>query len=574
MKKLKRLGVIALAAAMSASIVGCGGSGGRGGSTGNKKLTTIEFCNFLGCSGDSWIKQAAARFSELKKDESYEDGKTGVEIKVTQEKQIPYDSVDQSGYDIFVGENKVDAYSMSKKNFLLNLNDIVEPMEDQISDSVLEGLKGVDGNYYCLPHYTWYTGISYDMGYFEEENLYFAAPDSPTSRLVSNEFGSANFVNGMISVKSCGPDGESGNYDDGLPSSLQEFLILCEEIDTQAGRKPFEMAGGSIDYAFFLADGLWAALAGPTQIKTIYSLDSEGEMVDLVELDAQGNIVYTSEVYYTLSNGEKIMKPSVVQAPITEATGYRIYDMESRYYALAFLKIALDKGWFHEDFNNGGISNIKAQENFLTQKTTAMLYDASYWYSETQATGNVDKYEALYPGEGEPKVSYMPLPTQISGQVTEGNGDKQALLDIGSTQIFVNKRVESNAGKKRAIVEFLQFLYSADELAAFTEHTGLIRPISYDYDNDGLASYFQKLNEIVADSEEIYFSSESAIFKNNKANFSLTWSGAINAVKVGTTTVTSGYIAAMRDYGADVHTTFNSTRKTEASWQSYLSYIQ
>lgn len=572
MKKMKRIGVILMAAAMSVSIVGCGG-GGRGGSTGNTKMTTIEFCNFLGCSGDAWVKQAAARFSELKKDESYEDGKTGVEINVTQEKAIPYDSVDQSGYDIFVGENKVDAYAMSKKNFLMNLDDIVEPMEDKIPDQVLEGLKGVDGSYYCLPHYTWYTGISYDVGYFEEENLYFAAPDSPTSRSVVNEFGSANFVNGMISVKSCGPDGESGNYDDGLPSSLQEFLILCEEINTQAGRKPFEMAGGCIDYAFFLADGLWAALAGPTQIKTIYSLDSEGELVDLVELDGNGDIVYTSEVYYTLSNGEKIMKPSVVQVPITEATGYRIYDMESRYYALAFLKIALDKGWFHEDFNNGGISNIKAQENFLTQKKTAMLYDASYWYSETQATGNVDKYAALYPDAGEPKVSYMPLPTQITGQVTEGNGDKQALLDIGSTQIFANKRVESNPGKARAVKEFLAFLYSDAELAAFTELTGLVRPMTYDYDNDGLAYYFKGLNEIVADSEEIYFSSESEIFKNNKASFSLTWSGAINAVQVGTTSVISGYLAAMRDYGADVHTAFNTTRKTEAAWQTYLSYI-
>lgn len=573
MKKMARLGGLLLAVVMSTSIVGCAG-GGRGNSNTNKKVTEIEFCNYLGCSGDTWVKQAAARFSKLKENESYESGKTGVEIKVRQEKQIPYDSVTQSGYDIFVGENKVDAYSMSKKDFLLNLNDVVGPIEDQIPERVLDGLKGVDDNYYCLPHYSWYTGISYDMGYFELENLYFAAPDSPTSRPVSNEFGTAKFVNGMVSVKSCGPDGVSGNYDDGLPSSLQEFLILCEEINTQAGRTPFEMAGGCIDYAFFLADGLWAALAGPTQIKTIYSLDSEGELVDLVELDSEGNIVYTSEVYYTLSNGEKIMKPSIVQAPITEETGYRIYDMESRYYALAFLKIALDKGWFHEDFNNGGISNIKAQENFLTQQKTAMLYDASYWYSESLATGNVDKYTALYPDAGEPKVSYMPLPTQLDGQVTVGNGDKQALLDIGSAQIFVNKRVESNPGKKRAIIEFLQFLYSAEELATFTETTGLLRPMSYDYDDAGLSYYSKNLNEIIANSEEIYFSSKSEIFKNNKANFSLTWSGAINTVKVGTTSVMSGYLAAMRDYGADVDTTFNSTRKTKAGWQTYLQYIK
>ena len=77
MKNLKRVGVLLLTAAMAVSAVGCG-AGGRGGSVNkNSKLTTIEFCNFLGCSGDKWIKQAAARFADLKKEKSYEEGKKG-----------------------------------------------------------------------------------------------------------------------------------------------------------------------------------------------------------------------------------------------------------------------------------------------------------------------------------------------------------------------------------------------------------------------------------------------------------------------------------------------------------------
>lgn len=574
MKKMKRLGVLLIAAAMSASIVGCGGSGGRGtGGGGNKKVTTIEFCNFLGCSGDTWIKDAAARFSELKKEESYEEGKTGVVVNVTQQKQIPFDSVDQSGYDIFAGEAKVDAYSMAKKNFLLNLNDIVEPMEGQISDVVKNSLKGPDGGYYALPHYAWYAGASYDVGYFEDEHLYFADPSSEESRTVENEFGTATFINGWASTKSCGPDGEKNTSDDGLPSSLQELLILCEEINTNGGRTPINLAGACLDYGFFLADGLWASMAGPEQIQTIYSLDSEGELVDLVELDENGNIVYTDEVYYTLSNGDKIMKPSIVREPITEETGYRIYDMESRYYALAFLKIALDKEWFHSDVNNGSISNLKAQERFLTRKETAILYDASYWYSETKEVGNVQTYHDMFPGSGDPKVSFMCLPSQLEGSVTEGNGKKLAIIDIGSSQIFVNKKVENNPGKKRAVVEFLKFLYSPAELKEFTEYTGLTRPIDYDYDIDEMDYYFQELNKIIARSETIYYGAESNIFKNNKAAFSLTWSGGINQVRVGTTTVTDGFIAAMKNYGASVHQTFDSTRKTKSGWQSYLQFI-
>lgn len=574
MKNLKRLGVMLLAAAMATSIVGCGGARGRGNSNANTKVTTIEFCNFLGCSGDEWIKQAASRFSDLKTDESYEEGKTGVEVKVVQEKQIPYDNVDQSGYDIFVGENKVDAYAMSKQGFLMDLSDIITSLEGRISSTVLSGLKGYDDKYYSLPHYAWYTGVSYDVSYFESANLYFAAADSKPGfyREVKNAFGSAKLVNSMVSTKSCGPNGVSGDYDDGLPSSLEEYLILCEEIKTQAGRTPFELGGASIDYAFFLVDGLWASIAGPKQIQTIYSLDSKGELVDLVKLDENGNIVYTEEVFYTTTSGEVIKKPEIVQEPITEQTGYRIYDMVSRYYAMAFLRIALDRGWIN-DVSDPGVSNIKAQERFLINKKTAMLYDASYWYSESVAWDNIEKYETMYPGMGKPKVSYMPLPTQLEGQVTEGKGDKQALLDVGASQIFVNKRVESNPGKKRAVTEFLQFLYSDEELAAFTELTGYVRPIEYDYDNSTLDYYFSTLSEIVEDSQVIYYAAESNIFKKAKMNFSLTWSGPANIATIGHTQVMQGFLVAMKSYGGSVHDIFNTTRKTKSGWQSYLEYL-
>jgi hypothetical protein len=57
---------------------------------------------------------------------------------------------------------------------------------------------------------------------------------------------------------------------------------------------------------------------------------------------------------------------------------------------------------------------------------------------------------------------------------------------------------------------------------------------------------------------------------NNKAAFSLTWSGAINIVKVGTTTVMDGYLSAMKNYGATAAVAFNTTRKTEGLWANYL----
>lgn len=547
-----------LAAVCAAALAVCGLTACKSG--GSKNITEIEFANYQGCAGDEWLKAAAERFSALKASESYESGKTGVRVNISNVKAIPYTSLNSEGYDIYIGENKANIYEMASSGYLLDVSDVVSKIESRIDTDAVKRLKGADGKYYGLPHYEWYSGVTYDQDFFNDKNLYLAAPEV-RGRTVNSKFGSIKLVASSTDKKSCGPDGIYGTSDDGLPSSLQEFVMLLSAIKTEGGRSPFIISGASIDYAFFLVQGLWASLAGKDQIKTIYSLDSHGE--EIVEVVTG----YSNEdLFYT---GSDIKKPITEKIAINEENGYKIYDMASRYYGLATLQLIYNEGWFEESFlKNASKTNVQAQYSFVNDKKAGILYDASFWCSESVRNGDFKKYFALNPEKTERNVSFMPLPVTIDTTVTEGNGTRQALLDVGSAQLFVSKRVENNAGKKRAITEFLEFLYSDAELAAFTESTGLKIPVSYEYDDSKLNDYFKKLTAYVSESDVVYFASDSSIFNKNLEQFTLTWSGAINKPVINKVEIGKGYLEAMKNYDADYKTIFEVTKKTQESWNS------
>ena len=162
----------------------------------------------------------------------------------------------------------------------------------------------------------------------------------------------------------------------------------------------------------------------------------------------------------------------------------------------------------------------------------------------------------------------MPLPVTLETSVSENNGKRQALVDGGAAQLFVNKRVANNEGKKRAVIEFLQFLYSDAELAAFTERTGLKVPVEYNYDGSKLNSYFEHLTKYVEESDVVYFASDSTIVNKNLEAFSLTWSSSVHRPVLDGIEIAKGYIEAMKNKGADAKTIFEVTKKNAESWKN------
>lgn len=83
-----------MALCMTAALSSCGGSGNNGGNNdgngGDTAATNINVLIFTGTATRNgaikWIQDAAARFTELKKDESYESGKNGVNITIQDNK--------------------------------------------------------------------------------------------------------------------------------------------------------------------------------------------------------------------------------------------------------------------------------------------------------------------------------------------------------------------------------------------------------------------------------------------------------------------------------------------------------
>lgn len=591
-KFLKRVLCGAMALCMSAALISCGGGGGTGNSGnpnsdstpsggGDSSATSIKVLIFTGTATRNgairWATDAAKRFSELKKDETYETGKKGVKITVQDNKDIPYATLKSDGNDIYVDEGRADMYTYSAGKELMQLDEVVSYIENEQGLTIDAGAKKKmrgyvesDGkrHYYGLPHYEWYNSLTYDVDYWNEEGLYFARPDATNAVSVNGKFGSAKFVNPSDMKKSCGPDGKYGTPDDGLPSSLEEFAQVCDYIKSKGG-SPFIIpggAGGSI-YSFHMVQAIWAALEGAETMRSITAEFSDKKV----------------EVVTGFEAGKYFFGDKNIQMPITEKVGlnddngYKMYDMASRYYALAFMQLAYDEGWFHEDVNKDASADA-VQSVFIApsaEKSRAAMYiDGTYWYHEAQLYNDgeaFDNWDLLHPGV-ERKVSYMNLPSQLNGSVEENKGKQNTMLNVGSSLLFVNNQVSKNEGKKRAVLEFLKFLYSKQELAAFTEFIGMNIPINYDYNEEKLGDYYYKsFKEIKNQSAVITTASDKPVHYKNLKKFLLGFSGALNYFEIDGKQHPEGYLEAYRK-NITAQQIFNGSKPlTESNWKEMMA---
>ena len=84
--------------------------------------------------------------------------------------------------------------------------------------------------YYAYPHYFTSFGITYNVELFDKKGYYFAEGYNPNGSLEDMFIGSEGVEYGY--EKTAGPDCESGTYDDGLPTTYDEFFLLCDYIAT------------------------------------------------------------------------------------------------------------------------------------------------------------------------------------------------------------------------------------------------------------------------------------------------------------------------------------------------------
>lgn len=555
---------LGLAAVLSVGVAAGCGNGNIGKDEDSSKITQISFRQWGGtASSTDWLQQAADRFAAEKANEPYESGKKGVKVEISTNKDSDYTS-SIPDYDILMDENEANIYDMQTRGYLADIYDLVKGLQSKIEPQLLPKFKGADGKYYGLPHYSYDVSISYNVDLFKTENLYIAAPGEESvvnykSSLLPASSAGVNFVFNENTKKSCGPNGIPNDYDDGLPSSLEEFIVLCDYIKNKKQINPFSISdiNGGANYAFMLIESLWAGMVGTDAMKATNCNFTDAE----VEVVKEGALSYDGTL---LNTGIKMPKTETVV--LSDDNGYRMYDMSARYYALSFLELAKNKGWF----KNQQMTNTKAQEFFVLgnynandNDRCAMLVDSTFWYGEAVSGGTLTKYKSLSGGK-EANVSMMPMPVQLTGQVTEGNGKKPTVIDTSAT-VFVNKRVEKNEGLFRAVKEFIEFLYSDAELKAFTETSKLTMNLKYDYDKSSLGNFYAGVLEIEkAAGDKVYAASDNIKFSKNRSSFSLIWGGKLNYFG----SYHNGSYAALMG-GETAASIFTQTRRAKvADWES------
>lgn len=555
---------LGLAAVLSVGVAAGCGNGNIGKDEDSSKITQISFRQWGGtASSTDWLQQAADRFAAEKANEPYESGKKGVKVEISTNKDSDYTS-SIPDYDILMDENEANIYDMQTRGYLADIDDLVKGLQSKIEPQLLPKFKGADGKYYGLPHYSYDVSISYNVDLFMAENLYIAAPGEESvvnykSSLLPASSAGVNFVFNENTKKSCGPNGIPNDYDDGLPSSLEEFIVLCDYIKNKKQINPFAISDitGGANYAFMLIESLWAGMVGTDAMKatTCNFTDAEVEVVKEGALSYDGTLLNTG-----------IKMPQTETVVLSDDNGYRMYDMSARYYALSFLELAKNKGWF----KNQQMTNTKAQEFFVLgnynandNDRCAMLVDSTFWYGEAVSGGTLTKYKSLSGGK-EANVSMMPMPVQLTGQVTEGNGKKPTVIDTSAT-VFVNKRVKKNEGLFRAVKEFIEFLYSDAELKAFTETSKLTMNLKYDYDKSSLGNFYAGVLEIEkAAGDKVYAASDNIKFSKNRSSFSLIWGGKLNYFG----SYHNGSYAALMG-GETAASIFTQTRRAKvADWES------
>ena len=552
----KRLGLIAC---LMAAIIGACGLSTACAPGGQSNSSVLWVYNYNGGVGDKWLDAVIERFEADKADAEYEEGKTGVKIETYSKKQdFNYDVMSGSEYSVFFLEG-VNYNVHQLQNRFLNISDMVKAqipgeaegtsIESKLDENTKSALKGLDGEYYVLPHYQSLAGVTYNRTLFEQKGWFFV-DNQPADFVITDETDSAygmegNLTDGVTASRTRGPNGvyENGEGDDGLPSSVEEFKQLCEYIKETEGI-PFIFYGGTSgtdhSYVTSFANAMYVALEGYDGAMANYLFHSNGTTTDIVTGFDQNDIPQTEPVEITKADNNF----------------YKVYQQESRYYVLDFINYIFSEGCYARESTNG-TEHTKIHEVFMRSaskkpidnrtKNVAMLLDGSYWENEAKDSSaynnaiNADADVANY------EFEFMPLPTKCTGTVSsESEGRQPVTVDANSAYAFINANVATyyNEGIKQLALDFLQYCYTDTSLKEFTVKSSVTKNVNYSLDAGDkqlLSHYSNSVYKAYETGKVVIPISGEPLFINNQTVLSIHPNNEFWHSKVGNSTYTSSF---------------------------------
>ncbi len=518
--KLKKLVICAaLASAVCLTAAGCGGRT-PGGEKIDPHKTQLYVYNFAGGYGSDWLTALKTRFEEKhKNDTNWEEGKTGVQVFVSAEK----DSISDISSQILNNKEEVYFseyayyYTLKSQGVLGDITEAVtdklteydesESIEDKLSREQKEYFGVSEGGgvkYYGVPHYAGYDGIVYNVDLFEKEGYYFAKTPSDNTR-------DGRFIDRYNTVKSAGPDGVEGTFDDGLPATYEEFFTLLSYIK-DGGTTPVIWNGFNYQYYLQrLAQALQVNYEGVDQSMLNYTLRGEAKTLATVE---GGNV--------SISAGEEV----------NDSTAWKLSKQAGKYYALDFLYQLVTNNNYHNDLAfNPAYSHLDAQEDFINAgedgktKPAAMLVDGVWWQSEAG-----DAFDRMVAVKGENyneqnrNFAFMPLPKATREKVNEtanASADSRYMLyDSIFSLCFMKANVAD--WKRPLAIDFIKFANTDESLNEFTKITNTVKALNYTVNDETkaqLTPFGKSLVQIKDASQVVYPFSANSVYLNNQSFF-------------------------------------------------------
>ncbi len=501
---LKKIVALLLFFLLSFSTVGCRGnipvenntgSGGGNHTTQeiDKDKSQLYVFNYNGGVGTEWLYATADAFEAKYAETSFEEGKKGVEIKVSPGKST-LGNIKGTNYDIAFSEG-VNFHDFITRGEFLDITDIVTESLSEITNGVETGsiedklvenqkysYKAVKGGYYALPNYESWPGVTYDRKVFRDYELYFAEGGGWTN---------------VDSQKTVGPDGVRNTSDDGLPSSLEEFVTLIKRMKA-LNVTPILTSGAYTVMTNKLITAIYSNLVGYDEFMLNFSY-GEDTIAKTTDVDTSANII-------TGFNSEGT--PIIEKKTITMSNSYYMMQDYGMYYAYEIMRTLIDeKAWSKK--MTGVLSHLDAQTEFiysdLENNPIAMYVDGCYWYNE--ASDAFKRSEKKYKEAAVNRdFAWMPMPVQVSGSVTEGHGRQPVLLDELRTFGFLNADLKGKPTEKLAKL-FLQFCYTDEMLKLFTRTTKMFRGVKYEFTDSeyaDLCKYAQSVAEIRSRARVLY----------------------------------------------------------------------
>lgn len=455
-----------LAIALALSTAGLTACKGKNDPSATMSVLNIHLYN--GGLGRDWLDAVAAEFTDTFKEVSFEEGKTGVYIQVTADKQL------ESATLMSTGADKNDIFYTADHDLYEYIN-LEVPMD--ITDIVTENVYDSDGNLKLnATGDGWETQTTslYDrmLPYFQDAynvagkysekahdgKLFYGIPFEDSISGIVLDY---DLYSSLVKMYRLEMTGYKYSGDEvAMPGTWDEFFTLLDRIRTSNNQ----------EYSSFI----YAVDYYTSPMQTAILADVEG--------DEFMNTLNRYEGSYDFGNGE-VRLDSTNMYEILKADGYRkAVEVGVKLFSTT------QSGVNHYDQQiMQGVSYGGAQQSFVMSKESTSgkqrilsILEGDWWENEARASFN--SMGNLNPANGYGKRNFrmMPIPHFTAEEVSSGKTYKFGGFSSGYPAVVNRLTVEGNPVKEKLVRLWLQFQHSRESLKTFTTHSG--SSLAYDYE--------------------------------------------------------------------------------------------